>query len=247
MNNHNKPTLICFPYAGGGAQAFGPLLPFLEETLAVKEVQLPGRGVRFHEPLLDDISSIAEDVWKQVEGCLQPPYYLFGHSMGSLLAYITVHRIRRLGLPAPMHIFLSGRQAPSVPLPIEEQETYRLPRAEFKAKLQDYGGMHREILQNDEIFSFFEPIIRADFKALQAWEYQSQPLLEVPATILRGEADRITELDMQAWQLEFAKPIQMQTFLGGHFFLFEQAEKIAAIIQTSLRSVSLSTLPGGVR
>lgn len=231
---NRKTTLICFPFAGGSAHAFQPLGPFFEQHFELIGVQLSGRGTRFKEPLLDDIRDIADDVWPQVIKYLRPPYAILGHSMGSLLAYITCHRIRRETLPPPEHLFLAGRQAPSIPVDLQKGKIHLLPKASFKATLQSFGGIHEKIYNDDEVFSFFEPILRADFKAVSSWTYHPQPLLDVSATILSGNEEQFSDKQIGDWQKEFVRPIQTISLPGGHFFLFEQAANFAAIIQNEL-------------
>ena len=229
-----KTTLICFPFAGGSSHAFQPLVPFLKDAVEVKAVNLPGRGIRFGESLLEDARAIADDAWQQVIGWLRPPYAILGHSMGSLLTYLICHKIRMSGLPFPVHVFLSGRPAPITSSTESTEKVYLLPKTAFKAKLQAYGGMHQDILNDEDVFSFFEPIIRADFRAAQSWRYSPQPVLDIQATVITGSEEKFTEKQIQDWQREFAHPIQTVSLPGGHFFLFEQAENFANIILNEL-------------
>ncbi|MEI6412345.1 MAG: thioesterase domain-containing protein, partial [Bacteroidota bacterium] len=106
--------------------------------------------------------------------------------------------------------------------------------AAFKAKLKSYGGFDAEILENEEAYEFFEPIIRADMQALETWQYQAQTPLDIPATVLSGTNEDITEAELRAWSLEFSGEIQFEVFEGDHFFLFEHAEAFSNILKQRL-------------
>ena len=88
-----QPTLICFPFAGGSATSLLPLTNYLKDDFSVKTVNYPGRGSRITEPLIYNLNDLAEDVFKQIENLLKPPYYLFGHSMGGLLIFLIIYII----------------------------------------------------------------------------------------------------------------------------------------------------------
>src|ERR1019366_1340812 len=96
-------------------------------------------------------------------------YALFGHSMGATLAYLCLLRIRRAGLPLPEALILSGKSAPTI---ASKDMRYLLPRAEFVAMLHNMGGCSPEILQEEELLDYFEPILRADFQAVETWQHR---------------------------------------------------------------------------
>lgn len=228
-----KTTLICFPFAGGSGYSFQPLMPYLESTLRIKVVDLPGRGRRYGEPLLYSAEAMAEDAWQQIQTWIKPPYALFGHSMGALLAYAICHRISGGSLPPPVHVFFTGRSAPSSPRK-EKGQAHLFSKEALKAKLKSYGGIDDTILNNADAFDFFEPIIRADFEVVHRWEYLPQPKLNLSATVVTGLEEEIDKQQIRDWQKEFNKPIGIESLPGGHFFIFEQAEQFASIILKEL-------------
>jgi hypothetical protein len=231
--DQSKTTLICLPFAGGSKFAFHRLEAYLSAFCQVKTIELPGRGTRFAEPLLLSADLIVADAWKQIRPWItDAPYAFLGHSMGSWLTFLMAHEIRKAGLQPPSHLFLSGREAPSIPA--SEPPDYLLSAAAFKAKLKSYGGFDAQILENEEAYAFFEPIIRADFQVLETWKYQPQMPLDIPATVLSGTNEDITEAELRAWSLEFNGEIRFKKFEGDHFFLFEHAEAFSNIIKQRL-------------
>ncbi len=248
IKRNKKVNLICLPYAGGSSNYFEPIKKALQTLqknhqysdleIEVIEVTLSGRGVRYHEPLFKNIDDLVADIWKQIQHLMYQPYAFFGHSMGALLAYQLTHQAKKMRFPTPIHLFLSGREAPSVPP--DNEKRFLLPLPAFKAKLKNYGGISTDILEDTDIFSFFEPIIRADFEAVETWKYRYRPKLNIPTVIFSGTEEDITNEELVAWQKEFQNDIQFKIFEGDHFFINNHAEVIANIfvkqIQTQLKT-----------
>lgn len=236
-SHKGKINLIALPYAGGSANYFQALrMAIAEQDLQSKinfiEVTLPGRARRYNEPLLTNLDDIVEDIWKQTQQYLYNSYAIFGHSMGSLLGYLLAQKARKFGLMPPKHLFLSGREGPSVP-PTPEKD-YLLPTKEFKALLKGYGGINSEILENNDLFVFFEPILRADFQAVETWKYRFFPKLNVPATVFTATEEDHTLEEAMAWQKEFIDAIRLKVFDGKHFFINDNAQSIAEIIMDQI-------------
>ncbi|MCO7226510.1 thioesterase II family protein [Pleionea sp. CnH1-48] len=94
MPNPLAPMRIfCFPYAGGSAAIYSDWakdLPFLE----VIAIQLPGRGSRLTEPLVDSIEHMANELSKTILPLLDKPFIFFGHSNGATLCYEVAKRLQ---------------------------------------------------------------------------------------------------------------------------------------------------------
>ena len=169
--------LFCIPFAGGNAWAYRALERFVSPEITVDGLELPGRGRRSDEPLRGSLDELANDVFNQIRArAVTGRYAIFGHSMGALLAYLAAHRIRRAGLPPPEALFLSGSSAPAS-RPVRQR--HLLPSPEFAAMLRELGGCPPQVLEDAGLFEFFEPILRADFKAVEAWQRPEAPPLDL--------------------------------------------------------------------
>lgn len=106
------PRLVCFPHAGGSATAYMPLARTLPEDFDVVAVQYPGRQDRYREApftsLVSLVEAVAEELAREIAADPGRPYALFGHSMGSIIAFETALVLARKQLPAPQRLFLSG-------------------------------------------------------------------------------------------------------------------------------------------
>lgn len=250
INNVNKDTLykkdkinlIALPYAGGSSNYFESIRKALTNSnqnidIQMIEVVLPGRAFRYHEPLLTNIDDLVSDVWQQIKHLLHQTFAIFGHSMGSLLAYLLCHKIKENGYSLPKHLFLSGREAPSTPPDFEN--AHLLPLQAFKNKLKGYNPISPEILNNQEFFSFFEPILRADFEAIETWKYHVRPKLNINTTVFSGTEEDMTTEELETWQQEFYPNVQFYQFNGGHFFINDHASSIVEIISRKIETVSV--------
>lgn len=224
--------LFCIPFAGGNAWAYRALERFVSPEITVDGLELPGRGRRSAEPLRDSLDELANDVFNQIRArAVTGRYAIFGHSMGALLAYLAAHRLRRAGLPRPEALFLSGSSAPAS-RPVRQR--HLLPSPEFAAMLRELGGCPPQVLKDAGLFEFFEPILRADFKAVEAWQRPEVPPLDLPFVVMVGDGDEVGAAEAAGWAAETTAPCRVLEFSGDHFFILRHWEAIGSTIQRQL-------------
>ncbi|SHN76706.1 thioesterase II family protein [Chitinophaga sp. CF418] len=221
-------NLFCIPFAGGNRYSFLPLEKAIGGSLTTVPLDYPGRGTRYGEPLLKRLDVLCNDLFNQLTGKLQEPYAIYGHSMGGLLTYLLTKKIREEQLPLPVHLFISGSRAPSMRRDMPDY--HKLPRPQFIEKLRSLGGTTDEILNSSEILELYEPILRADFEAVETYEYEPCEPFNIPVTVFNGLSDRISREQAEAWQRETTLPIVLREFPGDHFFILEHTTAIASLI-----------------
>lgn len=232
-----KINLFCFPYAGGSSIIYGKWKPYIEEFVNIVPVELAGRGRRMSEHFYDNMKDAVNDVYDivapKIEGA---PYALWGHSMGSLLAFELYHKVRYHGKGEPVHMFLSGRYPPSIRR--NEKDVHSLPDDEFKSKILSYGGTPGEIFENKEISKIFVPIIRADYKIIEEYEYiKKDEKINCDITVLNGTKDKISSKEEALLWRDFTnKSFTFHEFEGGHFFIHDYIREIADIINRTLKA-----------
>jgi surfactin synthase thioesterase subunit len=231
----DKIKLFCFPYAGGSARFYKSWQKYFPPEIEVIPIDPPGRGKRFGVNFCESVEGMVQDMFGQIKDQITDGRYaIFGHSMGGVVAQEITYVIRKAGLPLPMHLFLSGRGCPHIP-DEDDEKIHLLPDAEFKAKLIDYGGTPEEVLANDELMNIFLPILRADFRVCDNYEHEEQGwLFPFGVTVLVGMEEKLTEEQIQGWQLYSAEPIKVNRFPGGHFFLHQHELNIVRIISHTL-------------
>src|ERR1700738_4611092 len=107
--------LFCLPYAGGSEVIYYKWKKYLHPSIQLIPIQLKGRGKRFSEIFYENIEEAVDDIFENVKDkIVDDDYAIYGHSMGSLLAYELYYKISKLNLKKPKHIFFSGYKAPSI-------------------------------------------------------------------------------------------------------------------------------------
>lgn len=232
----SKTVLLCFPYAGGSSAAYLSWKKHLSGNIELYPVELPGRGRRINEPLCESIEDVVNDIFPKIKSIIvNSPYALFGHSMGSLLAYETARKIRSHGMEEPVHVFLSGRYPPFIEC---KTNKHLLPDNEFIQDIAALGGMNEEILNNREVMSFFLPIIRADYKMVELYKYIDDGFrFNCDITVLNGKYDELVdENEVSRWKECTNKNCSFYEFYGGHFFINEFKEEVIEIINEKLKT-----------
>ncbi|MDD2058577.1 alpha/beta fold hydrolase [Pseudomonas sp. GD03860] len=192
--------------------------------LDIRPLELPGRGSRAAEPLATDLVDLAAQLARELRGETYKPYALFGHSMGSLLAFELACALRAQGLPAPRALLVSGGSAPAQ----RDYLRFRQPLddAQLMAELASLQGTPLEALQDPELMRLALPVLRADF--LLCGRYRCQPTapLQCPLHVLAGRDDRASEAHLLAWREHAGGGFSLQLFAGGHFFIQEQEQAV---------------------
>jgi surfactin synthase thioesterase subunit len=236
MVDHSETILFCLPFAGSSAYSYRAFQSYTDDTLRIAAIDLPGRGRRFCEPLLRNLNAMADDAYNQFRQRLDGgAYAVYGHSMGSWIAYLLVKRILRDGYPPPRHLFVSGRPSPSVPG--KEKDWHLLPRSDFLEILKRFGGTPREVIGNQELMGLFEPVLRADFQALADYTFEKSEPLDVPITVFWSRDENVTRAQALGWQEQTTKAFSLLEFSGGHFFIFRHAAEIVRIFSRAVADV----------
>lgn len=227
-----KITLFCLPFAGGSKYSLLFLKKVLPSNITCHFLEYPGRGGRIKESFANDMDEVVSDLYSKIEFSLNKPYAIYGHSMGAKVAYLLSKRISESKNLQPLHVFVSGTDAPSVA--DKTTPKHLLPKDEFLVAVKELGGLPDEILENAEMLEYFEPILRADFKASETYQYLKTSPLTIPMTVMTGEKEDIEDADILEWQSETTVPIKFYKFPGNHFFIYDNEMEIGKIIEHSL-------------
>jgi medium-chain acyl-[acyl-carrier-protein] hydrolase len=225
--------LFAFPYAGRGASVYRLWAEAFPQSVELCGVQLPGREERIREQPFTQMQPLIEALTQVMTPHLDLPYALFGHSFGALVSFELARHFRRLRLPAPVHLFVSGRRAPSIPS--LEPFIHRLGEQAFMARVQALGGTPPALLQDPELRAFFIRILRADFSVIENYAYSEEEPLAIPMTALSGTRDReAPEHEMMPWQLETSAGFSLRRFEGDHFFVTGQSDAVTSLLRDTL-------------
>lgn len=217
-------NIFCLPFAGASRYSYKGFESNAPEGVRVIPIELPGRGSRNREDLLFDIEGVVEDVFGQVKDHLKEPYVIYGHSMGSLTGLLLIRKIINGNLRPPEHLFFSGCRAPCLLDDVEDHSL--LPKDAFYRKLRDYGGCPDEVLANNDLMVFFEPILRADFQVVESFRYTREETFDIPIDIFLGTEENISAEEGLAWNQETKARVTVHHFPGRHFFIFGREKEL---------------------
>lgn len=223
-----KPQLFLLHFAGGNRYSFQFMLPHLA-GFDVIPLELPGRGKRLREPLPKDFSQAAEDLFRQIKQNLSTvPFILYGHSMGAYMALRASNLLEKEGR-LPVALVVSGNAGPGLP-GSEKKRRHLMPREEFKEELGKIGGVPPEFLENDDLFNFFEPVLRADFEIAEEHGLEEEPPTGAPIFALMGSEEKNAG-KISNWSRFTRSDFRSEILSGGHFFIQKHPRRIASVIR----------------
>jgi medium-chain acyl-[acyl-carrier-protein] hydrolase len=231
--------LICLPPAGGGASRYRGWSAHLPDEVEVVPVQLPGRESRFNEPPIESMEQLVSRLADGLAGYLTRPFALFGHSMGALIAFELIRRLRCSGV-APVHLFASGCRAPH--LPSRSPDWHTLPDPEFIAKLETMGGIPAELLADRQFLDVMLPTLRSDCTLSETYMYRPQPPLNCPISAFGGlRDDEVYPEDVQGWSSHTTKAFRARMLPGDHFFI---NSALPDVLRLMVADLGLATVCG---
>ncbi|WP_326700502.1 alpha/beta fold hydrolase [Streptomyces sp. NBC_01754] len=241
--------MLCFPYAGGGASAYGRWQRGLDVHGAgvdVLPVQLPGREGRIAEPRFTDLGDLVADLDAQLDDELHLPHVLYGHSMGALIAYSLVMRRQLRGATLPSALVLSAYRAPHLPAPqIADPDA---GDEELLESLASLGGIPRALLSHPEFLSALLPVARDDLMMCTTGTagVDSEPV-RVPLHLFAARRDRLVSVpEVVAWRRHAGRGCEVRTMPGGHFFIRAHEDTFLHELSCLLRPYAPAPVPAGV-
>lgn len=227
-----KVTLLCLPFAGGGASVYNQWVIKMKNAVTVCPIQLPGREERITETPYIDMTVLLDDLEDTFKNTVKGPYALWGHSMGGKIAYELEKRLEENGYTAQC-LFISGSRIPSIP---EPKPIYHLPDEIFKKELGRFQGTPKEILENQELLDFFLPMLRADFTMDETYYDQKITVLHSPIIAFGGEKDGEADAEVICeWRKYTDSYFEYQIFEGGHFYIWEHEDEVIQNILECLK------------
>jgi surfactin synthase thioesterase subunit len=233
--------LLCLPHAGGSASFYFPVSRSLSPTIDVLAVQYPGRQDRRSEPNVKDLPSLARAIMGALDGLLDKPLALFGHSMGATVGFELARMLEQERGVVPAWLFASGRRAPSMP----RDERIHLESDEgFIAELKRLRGTDGNILGDEEMLRMILPATRADYRAAETYTYVPGPPLNCPVTAVVGDDDpKVTVEEAEAWAHHTSADFDLHVFDGGHFYLTTHQTRLLKIMTDRLKSLPSTGKP----
>jgi medium-chain acyl-[acyl-carrier-protein] hydrolase len=228
--------LFLFPYAGGGPAVFGKWFTELTGNVEAWVAHYPGRGSRHAEPPITRIMPLIEKLSQAIEPLLDRPFAFFGHSMGGLVAFELNRSLIRKDLPEPTILFVAACSAPH--LPDLHPPIHTLPDTEFIKALQRLNGIPSEFPQLPELMGLFVPTLRADFEAIENYQFNPEGLPVNSPIIAFGGLDdpHVSREQLESWSMHTNSSFKSEYFPGDHFFINTARESVMASIVAGIKA-----------
>ena len=225
--------LVMLPCAGGSSLMFQGVSDQLPATIQALPLDYAGHGRRADRPLNKQFLQIVDEIFahlREINFNFQEAYAFLGYSMGSVISFELTKKIKQAGLPVPQRLFLCA----SAPVGYSKQERISsIPKGELYLYLKESGGTNQELLHNQDFQDYYYPIIEADLIAINNFELKNQVDLSVPVTVISGNEDKYSQVDVLAWQ-DYCQNCDFERLVGGHFFIYERTEELVEIISNKL-------------
>lgn len=215
--------IIMIPYAGNVGFAFKQWKKFETGRLKIAMTDFDGRGSRFRYKASEHWNDVVTSTYIQVLEQIQDDndYVLFGHSMGSSIAYEVYYRLLEGDKRLPCHMIFSGTECFNKKF----EKVSQLDEKSFRDYFIDLGGIDQEVLENEELSGYVFGMMRKDAILLEQYEYiPHKTNIMCPVTILNGAKDK--KSTKEEWDELMGKKTAYYTFPGDHFFLFSSKNEV---------------------
>lgn len=217
---------VLFPHAGGAAAGYRKLATALAAGGAdVYIVQYPQRAERLNEPAAETVQGLARNLftagpWRQVA-----PLRLFGHSMGAVVAFEFARLAESRGA-AVRKLWVSAAPAPCA---VEAKPQLSTSHDDLLVEMADLGGTDAELLADPEFAELMFTAMRADYTAINRYTCAADVQIAADISALGAHRDpRVDAGELQLWEGHTTGAFDIDWFDGGHFYLDDHVDDIAA-------------------
>ncbi|MFK4763251.1 thioesterase II family protein [Desulfobaculum sp. SPO524] len=238
------PPLFCFAHAGGSADIYRQWHSPLAGCVTIYPMELPGRGRRMAEAYCSSVAFAAKMAAQGIAACMPAgEYYIFGHSLGSIVALETVRQLERQGERPPSTLFVSGRYPPHI-----QQDFKQMHQASTECLLDELrrlGGTPEEVLQNKDFLNELLPVVRDDFRLVETHVSAAGPPVTCPICVYCGDSDQDSPCHLLGrWEELTTGACSVKLFPGGHFYLYEAENNVPGVLAQHIRRHTSSLVVG---
>jgi surfactin synthase thioesterase subunit len=224
-----NPPLLVFPHAGAGASAYRAFSKVLSADFDVVVFQYPGRQDRAGEPLLESVPEIAAGAFENFSTSGRragDPIITFGHSMGALVAFEFV----RIAEAAGVAVRALNVSAAVAPCHAAAKPNHPTDDDDILSHLAVLEGTSADVFANRELMKLALPVIKADYRAFDAYSCAEDVTVAAPIHAMGGDQDPIVALgDLYGWG-KHTETVRVTMFDGGHFYLHDHMDAVADLM-----------------
>ncbi|MFE3955020.1 thioesterase II family protein [Nocardia sp. NPDC059091] len=226
----SAPPLLIFPHAGAGASAYRVFARTLAAEFDVVVFQYPGRQDRAREAALETLPDIAAGAFAEFRESAHEtgvPLTIFGHSMGAVIAF----EFARLAEAAGLSVRLLVASSAAAPARVAALPGHLTEDEALLDHMSALNGTGAEVLGSREVLRMALPVMKADYRAFDAYSCAHDIAVDAPILVLGGDEDEcVAPRDLYAWESHSRGGIRVTLFAGGHFYLNDHVDGIAELL-----------------
>lgn len=216
--------LFCIPGGGASATAFLPWMKYLDREIKLCLLEIAGRGLRYKEEIIEDMDSVADDLYKNLLVQLEPEdeFMIIGYCFGAVAGYEIYRRLLENNKKTPFHMFFCASDPPNGNTYATSLFSNRNRRVEIQDVLTRYFPIHVFKDRNaiDDFCALFTEI------CYENYEKYSRIIPISPEDVFEEYSERREQLFEKIKSLEFAN----QTMK-----ILDIDQKIVQVYQTTPR------------
>lgn len=217
-------TTLVFPHAGGAVVNYRTMAMALAAGGDTYVMQYPRRADRFREPAAQTLPELARSLFDAVPWHQVGPLRLFGHSMGSLVAFEFARLAEEHGIEI-QRLWASAGPAPGAVAGLRKLPT---SDAYLHAELVELGGTDPRLLADQEFRTLLLTPVRADYLAFNRYRCATDVTISAGINVLGGRADQRVRTDLLArWAEHTTAEFTVSLYDGGHFYHYDHIETLA--------------------
>ncbi|GAB3741109.1 thioesterase II family protein [Nocardiopsis nanhaiensis] len=231
---HCRFRLFVLHHAGGSHLGYRGWVRHFPADWEICLLDAPGRTRTSAAAPIREAGALADYMHEVIRPELDRPFGLFGHSMGALVAY---ELTRRLTDTPPAWL---GASAWSPRPGHERPEPRHLASAErLREAIVRMGGTPRSALEDPDVWSYVEPLMRADLELVDTWTTDPDaPALRVPLSVFGGYDDPgMTPERLASWSDHVEGGYEHHAFPGGHFYFTGRTGELVEQITKDVEAV----------
>ncbi|ACS86867.1 Thioesterase [Musicola paradisiaca Ech703] len=228
----NDSVLYCLAHAGGNAEDYLRWQSGLSDDLLMKVVTLPGTGRRYCEAYPTDVNQLTENIAAAIAREGDKTFYLFGHSMGAILAWEVAKKLR---IP-PAGLLLSASLSPTeIPSP----RIVRMAEMDNETFIQEmayFNGIDESLMHSPFLNDIVAEKLKRDFQLIAKYRYQYSAPVSAPMMVIVGEHDAHVPVgSLMKWQSHTQHFLGAKQVPGNHFYFNDHPEIMINAISEMVR------------
>jgi phthiocerol/phenolphthiocerol synthesis type-I polyketide synthase C len=229
-NAGSRCRLICFHSMGVGASLFTSFLVNPPEGYDILAVQTPGRENRAHEPVMESVDELADQIVQYVQPYCDRSVVIWGHSFGGIMASEVVLRLRDRHQIEPVHFVVSGTMAPHLIRLWQNREG--ILKSMVADNSPEYLMSLTRYVDDPEFLKIILPRLRTDFPLLKNYRFKSFSPMDCPITAFAARQDDMVYTDeIREWSRHTKGGFDLIEVDGDHWFLNRNRDTIIATLQ----------------